>query len=202
MIALALALAVVLLTGTILNCQHNWGDDFAAYLLEGTALSEGRFDEQVSLNYALHHRLDPKANYGQEHVYVWGYPLLLAAVCSAVGYDRTDFSSIVFYKLPNLLFLGVFVFAGVGGESVGLEVNVEDYYNDTNLADGWIYSANIDDAFLDKVDSFGVENKYSQAEIDKEIDKWNWGAFFCSWIWAVYHKIYWPLAILIIGVSP
>lgn len=110
LIALALALAVVLLTGTILNCQHNWGDDFAAYLLEGTALSEGRFDEQVSLNYALHHRLDPKADYGQEHVYVWGYPLLLAAVCSAVGYDRTDFSSIVFYKLPNLLFLGVFVF--------------------------------------------------------------------------------------------
>ena len=55
---------------------------------------------------------------------------------------------------------------------------------------------------LDKVDSFGVENKYSQAEIDKEIDKWNWGAFFCSWIWAVYHKIYWPLAILIIGIIP
>ena len=111
LIALALALAVVLLTGTILDCQHNWGDDFAAYLLEGTALAEGRFDEQVSLNYALHNRLDPKTDYGREHVYVWGYPLLLAVVCSAVGYDRTDYSSIVFYKLPNLLFLGVFVFS-------------------------------------------------------------------------------------------
>ncbi len=110
LIALALALAVIFLTGTILDCQHNWGDDFAAYLLEGTALAEGRFDEQVSLNYALHNRLDPKTDYGREHVYVWGYPLLLAVVCSAVGYDRTDFSSIVFYKLPNLLFLGVFVF--------------------------------------------------------------------------------------------
>lgn len=110
LIALALALAVVLLTGIVLDCQHNWGDDFAAYLLEGTALSEGRFDEQVSLNYALHHRLDPKGDYGQEHVYVWGYPLLLSTVCDAIGYDRTDYTSIVYYKLPNLLFLGIFVF--------------------------------------------------------------------------------------------
>ena len=110
LIALALALAVVLLTGTVLNCQHNWGDDFAAYLLEGTAIAEGRFGEQVSQNYALHHRLDPRVDYGRTHVYVWGYPLLLAAVCRAAGYDRTDFSTVVFYKLPNLLFLGVFVF--------------------------------------------------------------------------------------------
>ena len=110
LIALALALAVVLLTGAVLNCPHNWGDDFAAYLLEGTAIAEGRFDEQVSLNYALHHRLDPRVDYGRTHVYVWGYPLLLAAVCSAAGYDRTDFSTVVLYKLPNLLFLGVFVF--------------------------------------------------------------------------------------------
>ena len=27
-----------------------------------------------------------------------------------------------------MAFLGVFVFAGVGGESVGLEVNVDKYY--------------------------------------------------------------------------
>lgn len=51
-------------------------------------------------------------------------------------------------------------------------------------------------------DNFGVENTYSQAEIDKEIEKWNWGAFFCSWIWAAYHKIYWPLAIIIVGCIP
>lgn len=54
----------------------------------------------------------------------------------------------------------------------------------------------------DRIDNFGVENTYSQAEIDKELDKWNWGAFLCSWIWAVYHKIYWPLAIIIIGCIP
>ena len=52
-----------------------------------------------------------------------------------------------------MAFLGVFVFAGVGGESVGLEVSVNDYYDATNLADGWIYSANLDDDFVDKVNN-------------------------------------------------
>lgn len=53
-----------------------------------------------------------------------------------------------------------------------------------------------------KIDNFGVENTYSQAEIDKETDKWNWGAFLCTWIWAAYHKTYWPLAIIIVGCIP
>ena len=44
-----------------------------------------------------------------------------------------------FISIFLMAFLGVFVFAGVGGESVGLEVNVNDFYEDTNLADGWIY---------------------------------------------------------------
>ncbi|MBQ2652020.1 MAG: ABC transporter permease [Methanobrevibacter sp.] len=56
-----------------------------------------------------------------------------------------------FLSIFLMAFLGVFVFAGVGGESVGLEVNSNEYYNDTNLADGWIYSANLDDDFLDDV---------------------------------------------------
>ncbi len=53
-----------------------------------------------------------------------------------------------FISIFLMAFLGVFVFSGVGGESVGLEVNVNDFYNDTNLADGWIYSAYINDLFL------------------------------------------------------
>ena len=54
-----------------------------------------------------------------------------------------------------MAFLGVFVFAGVGGESVGLEVNSDNFYNDTNLADGWIYSVNLDDKFLNDVYGLG-----------------------------------------------
>ena len=60
-----------------------------------------------------------------------------------------------FLSIFLMAFLGVFVFAGVGGESVGLEVNSENYYNDTNLADGWIYSANLNDTFLDEVYCLG-----------------------------------------------
>ena len=52
-----------------------------------------------------------------------------------------------------MAFLGVFVFAGVGGESVGLEVNSNNFYQDTNLADGWIYSANLDNEFVNKVNN-------------------------------------------------
>ena len=61
-----------------------------------------------------------------------------------------------FLSIFLMAFLGVFVFAGVGGESVGLEVNVNDYYNDTNPADGWIYSININDLFLYQVDCLGA----------------------------------------------
>ena len=44
-----------------------------------------------------------------------------------------------FISIFLMAFLGVFVFSGVGGESVGLEVNVNQFYEDTNLADGFIH---------------------------------------------------------------
>lgn len=50
--------------------------------------------------------------------------------------------------------------------------------------------------------NYGQENAYSQAEIDRTIEKWNWGAFFCTWLWGVFHKMYWPLAIILIGAVP
>ncbi|MDO5810081.1 MAG: ABC transporter permease [Methanobrevibacter sp.] len=61
-----------------------------------------------------------------------------------------------FISIFLMAFLGGFVFAGVGGESVGLEVNVNDYYDETNLADGWIYSNYINDLFLYQVDVLGA----------------------------------------------
>ena len=61
-----------------------------------------------------------------------------------------------FISIFLMAFLGVFVFAGVGGESVGLEVNSNNFYEDTNLADGWIYSLNISDLFLDQVNCLGA----------------------------------------------
>lgn len=50
--------------------------------------------------------------------------------------------------------------------------------------------------------NYGQENTYSQAEIDRTIEKWNWGAFFCTWLWGVFHKMYGPLLILLIFPIP
>ena len=76
-----------------------------------------------------------------------------------------------FISIFLMAFLGVFVFSGVGGESVGLEVNVNQYYDDTNLADGWIYSANISDLFLYQVDCLGATTQMErQLVVDSVAD--------------------------------
>lgn len=64
-----------------------------------------------------------------------------------------------FLSIFLMAFLGVFVFSGVGGESIGLEVNIDNYYEDTNLADGWIYSMGINDLFLYQVEYLGATNQ-------------------------------------------
>ena len=76
-----------------------------------------------------------------------------------------------FLSIFLMAFLGVFVFAGVGGESVGLEVNVNDFYQETNLADGWIYSNYINDLFLYQVDLLGATNQMErQLVVDSVAD--------------------------------
>ena len=46
--------------------------------------------------------------------------------------------------------IGVFAFTGISGEAVGLVEVSSSYYEDTNLADGWIYGEEIaDDVFSD-----------------------------------------------------
>ena len=78
-----------------------------------------------------------------------------------------------FISIFLMAFLGVFVFAGVGGESVGLEVNVNDYYEDTNLADGWIYSAYIDDLFMYQVDCLGATTQMERQLVVDSIADFN-----------------------------
>ncbi|MBE6499061.1 MAG: ABC transporter permease [Methanobrevibacter thaueri] len=72
-----------------------------------------------------------------------------------------------FISIFLMAFLGVFVFSGVGGESVGLEVNSNQFYHDTNLADGSIYSPVLNDLFLYQVDALGATTQMErQAVID------------------------------------
>ena len=99
----------------------------------------------------------------QKRLLIWnGDGMLFKKMLRDIWKHKTQFLSIFL-----MAFLGVFVFAGVGGESVGLEVNVDKYYSDTNLADGWIYSANLDDDFVDKVNNL---NLTTQSERQLVID--------------------------------
>ena len=106
--ALFITLLVLLLGAATLTCGlPYWGDDSAAYISEGIAIADGTFRKQAELNYIMHpadlsDEADPEGL-----VYVWGYPLMLAGVYKAVGFDRKTYSSVLWYKLPLLLSLSL-----------------------------------------------------------------------------------------------
>ena len=106
--ALFITLLVLLLGAATLTCGlPYWGDDSAAYISEGIAIADGTFRKQAELNYIMHpadlsDEADPEGL-----VYVWGYPLMLAGVYKAVGFDRMTYSSVLWYKLPLLLSLSL-----------------------------------------------------------------------------------------------
>ena len=53
-IAILLACIVLLSALGSLHMSSDWGDDFAAYMNEGFAIADGRFQEQVKLNAYMH----------------------------------------------------------------------------------------------------------------------------------------------------
>ena len=101
------ALFLFVLTATLLflslTPNSMWGDDFAAYISEGIAIAEGRFDEQVRLNYIMHTASLPEEATDGRLVYVWGYPLLHALTYLLVGFDTVGFSSLIYYKISGVL---------------------------------------------------------------------------------------------------
>lgn len=97
---IALFLLTVLFCGLTLNLGHQWGDDFAAYLSDGIALDNGSYRQQLELNGAI-------INQDEPFVYVWGYSFFLALVHRLVGFDIQVFNSIIYYKIPAILFLAV-----------------------------------------------------------------------------------------------
>ena len=76
-----------------------------------------------------------------------------------------------FISIFLMAFLAMFLFAGIGGECVGLEVNINNFYEDTNLADGWIYSPYLNDLFLDQVWNLGATTQMErQLVVDSVAD--------------------------------
>lgn len=104
-IALLLCFAVLFAAASGLDYDCPWYDDYAAYINDGIAIADGHYEEQTRLNYFMHPSDMPDEAKEGTLVYVWGYPLVLSLVYSAAGFDRTDYHSIIFYKLPSVLSL-------------------------------------------------------------------------------------------------
>ena len=74
---------------------------------------------------------------------------------------------IQFISVFLMAFIGMFIFSGVGGEALALEDTINTYYDETNLADGWIYGSNINNDFVDKVNDLNqTQNTERQLVVD------------------------------------
>ena len=71
-----------------------------------------------------------------------------------ININKTQFISIFL-----MAFLGVFAFCGVCSEYYGLEQTSNDFYTDTNLADGWIYNTTITDEALNEINNFSTNSE-------------------------------------------
>lgn len=82
--------------------------------------------------------------------------------------DISDYK-IQFISVFLMAFVGVFIFAGVGSEANCLEVNIDNFYEDTNLADGWIYSTNLNSDFQDNVNDLNLTSASERQAIVSSI---------------------------------
>ena len=64
-----------------------------------------------------------------------------------------------FISILLMAFLGVYLFCGVGGEWAGVNNYRKGYYEQTNLADGWIWGEGFSDSDVEKVKGIdGIED--------------------------------------------
>ena len=112
--AVLLFCAVLLASLLYLDSGHEWGDDHAAYINTAIAIANGTLDANDKLNVLMHPSdLGFLPEEEQSLHYVWGYPLLLVPIYLLFGFDRTLYSTVIFYKLPgafSMALLSVVVF--------------------------------------------------------------------------------------------
>ena len=62
-----------------------------------------------------------------------------------------------FIAIFLMAFLGIFAYCGICSEYYGLVQTSDEYYDQTNMADGWIYNTSFDDVSVDKITKFTTE---------------------------------------------
>lgn len=62
-----------------------------------------------------------------------------------------------FIAIFLMAFLGIFAYCGICGEYYGLVQTSDAYYEQTNMADGWIYNSSFDNVSVDKITKFATE---------------------------------------------
>ena len=80
-----------------------------------------------------------------------------------------------FIAIFLMAFLGIFAYTGIYAEYYGLVQTSDAFYDETNMADGWIYNTDFDDVSVDKISKFTTENDrqaviQSVADLDNKPD--------------------------------
>jgi len=77
-----------------------------------------------------------------------------------------------FIAIFLMAFLGIFAYCGIYGEYYGLVQTSDDYYNVTNMADGWIYATDFNTSSVGKISEFATQTD-RQAVIQSTADMEN-----------------------------
>ena len=80
-----------------------------------------------------------------------------------------------FIAIFLMAFIGIFAYTGIYSEYYGLVQTSDGFYEDTNMADAWVYNTDFDDASLDKVNEFTTQSDrqevtQSQAKLENKPD--------------------------------
>lgn len=113
----AVLAATCFLATTRLTTAHGWGDDFAGYLLQAKALSDGTARAEVTLNGDLLQHSDRKVG---PDGYPWGVPALLALAANVVGWDVNALKVVGLVSFGLLAVLHLLLLRQVGLPPTGI----------------------------------------------------------------------------------
>ena len=77
-----------------------------------------------------------------------------------------------FIAIFLMAFLGIFAYCGIYSEYYGLVQTSDDFYTQTNMADGWIYNSDFDDSSVERINEFSLQTD-RQAVIQSQADMEN-----------------------------